>query len=447
MDTPIARSSKPAPIGDDAASDAALVEALQRSAFDYFLEQFNPDNGLIADTSKDGSPVSIAVVGLALSSYPVAVEHGWISREDAVQRSLAALRFFKESDQSGHADSTGYKGFYFHFLDQPTGKRVWRCELSMIDTTMLIAGALTAAMYFAADTVAERELRKLADELYRRIDWRWAQDGEATINQGWKPESGFLKYEWEGYSEAIMLYVLALASPTHPVDCYQSWTLTYQWENLYDIDFLYAGPLFVHQFSHAWLDLRGIRDAFMREKGSDYFENSRRAVCIQREYCRINPLGHNGFDEDCWGLSAGDGPNDDRPNVQGERRRLFGYAARGVPFGPDDGTLSPPAVLGCLPFQPEMVIEGIKTQLQRYPTICNDGRLASGFNPGFGAERPWVSPGHFGLDQGIIVMMVANHRSDFIWSLMRDCPYVIDGLRRSGFRGGWLDRAKPRSLR
>ena len=447
MDTPIARSSKSAPIGDDAASDAALIEALQRSAFDYFLEQFNPDNGLIADTSKDGSPVSIAVVGLALSSYPVAVEHGWISREDAVQRSLAALRFFKESDQSGHAESTGYKGFYFHFLDQQTGKRVWRCELSMIDTTMLIAGALTAAMYFAADTVAERELRKLADELYRRIDWRWAQDGEATINQGWKPESGFLKYDWEGYSEAIMLYVLALGSPTHPVDCYRSWTLTYQWENLYDIDFLYAGPLFVHQFSHAWLDLRGIRDAFMREKGSDYFENSRRAVCIQREYCRINPLGHSGFDEDCWGLSAGDGPNDDRPNVQGERRRLFGYAARGVPFGPDDGTLSPPAVLGCLPFQPEMVIEGIKTQLQRYPTICNDGRLASGFNPGFGAERPWVSPGHFGLDQGIIVMMVANHRSDFIWSLMRDCPYVIDGLRRSGFRGGWLDRARPRSLR
>ena len=447
MNTSIARSLKSVPIGDDAAADAALLDALQRSAFDYFLEQFNPENGLIADTSRDGSPVSIAVVGLALSSYPVAVEHGWISREDAVQRSLVALRFFKGSDQSGQPDSTGYKGFYFHFLDQQTGKRVWRCELSMIDTAMLIAGALTAAMYFDADTSTERELRKLVDELYRRVDWRWAQDGQAAINQGWKPESGFLKYDWEGYSEAIMLYVLALGSPTHPVDCYHAWTLTYQWENLYDIDFLYAGPLFVHQFSHAWFDLRGIRDSFMREKGSDYFENSRRAVCIQREYCRINPLGHTGFDEDCWGLSAGDGPNDDQPNVQGERRRLFGYSARGVPYGPDDGTLSPPAVVGCLPFQPEMVIQGIKTQLQRYPTICNDGRLASGFNPGFGAERPWVSPGHFGLDQGIIVMMIANHRSELMWRLTQGCSYVIEGLRRSGFRGGWLDHAKSRALR
>lgn len=449
MHPALANTSNAAPNGDDAVDDDALLDDLQRGAFNYFLEQYSPENGLIADNSKDGSPVSIAVVGLALSTYPIAVERGWISREDALQRSLAALKFFEESDQSGKPDSTGYKGFYFHFLDQITGKRVWQCELSMIDTTMLIAGVLSVAMFFDTDQADERELRKISDALYRRIDWRWAQDGEDTINQGWKPESGFLQYGWEGYSEAIVLYALALGSPTHPVSsaCYRAWTLTYQWENLYNCDYLYAGPLFVHQFSHAWFDMRGIRDPFMREKDSDYFENSRRAVCIQREYCRINPLGHTGFDEDCWGLSACDGPTDDQPNVQGEHRRLFGYAARGVPYGPDDGTLSPPAVLGCLPFQPELVIQSIRVQLDRYPEIFSDGRLTSGFNPGFGFDRPWLSKGHFGLDQGVVVMMIANHRSESIWSLTRACPYVIDGLRHAGFRGGWLDRAKPRSLR
>lgn len=449
MRTPSANTSKSARGGVDGDGNDALLDTLQRAAFDYFREQYNPENGLIADTSKEGSPVSIAVVGLALSSYPIAVENRWITREDGIERSLAALRFFAESDQSGKPNSTGYKGFYFHFLDQKTGKRTWQCELSMIDTTMLIAGALTVAMYFGADETDECELRKIADALYRRIDWRWAQDGADTINQGWKPESGFLNYGWEGYSEAIVLYALAMGSPTHPVsrECYRGWTLTYQWENLYTFDYLYAGPLFVHQFSHAWIDLRGIRDAFMREKDSDYFENSRRAVCIQREYCRINPHGHTGFDENCWGLSAGDGPNDEAPDVQGERRRLFGYAARGVPYGPDDGTLSPPAVLGCLPFQPDVAMQSIKLQLERYPEILSEGRLTSGFNPGFGTERPWVSPGHFGLDQGIIVMMIANHRSELIWHLIRACPYVINGLRGAGFRGGWLDRAQPRSLR
>ncbi|MEO7916734.1 MAG: glucoamylase family protein [Dokdonella sp.] len=438
-------------IDSDNRADDLWLDKLQRGAFDYFLEQYNPDNGLIADTSREGSPVSIAVVGLALSTYPVAVEQGWISRADAIERSLAALRFLRDSDQSGKPDSTGYKGFYFHFLDQKSGLRVWKSELSMIDTTMLIAGALTAAMYFDGNDADERELREIADALYRRIDWRWSQDGAATINQGWKPESGFLRYGWEGYSEAIVLYTLALGSPTHPVerDCYRAWTLTYQWENLYGHEYLYAGPLFVHQFSHAWFDLRGVTDAFMRRVNSDYFENSRRALCVQREYCRINPLGHTGFDVDCWGLSACDGPNDDKPNEQGERRRLFGYSARGVPYGPDDGTLSPPAVLGCLPFQPDVVLRTVQTQIARYPEILSDGRLSSGFNPGFGenADRPWVSPGHFGLDQGIVVMMIANHRKELIWSLMRACPYVIDGLRHAGFRGGWLDDADARPLR
>jgi hypothetical protein len=430
--------------------DENLLDALQRASFEYFLQQAVPGNGLIADTSRANSPISIAVVGFALSVYPVAVEHGWMSRPDAVQSSLAALRFFSDSDQSGSAEGTGYKGFYYHFLDRHSGTRVWRSELSMIDTALLIAGALTAALYFDAATPEETQLREIADALYRRIDWRWAQNGGATIMQGWKPESGFLHYGWEGYSEAIVMYALALGSPTHPVldDCYNAWTATYQWENLYGYDYLYAGPLFVHQFSHAWVDLRGIQDDFMREKRSDYFENSRRAIHVQREYARINPLGHSGLDEDCWGLSAGDGPSDEMPDVNAEPRQLFGYAARGVPYGPDDGTVSPPAVLACLPFEPELSLRGVRAMLNCYPQIACDQRLTSGLNPGVRTAdgMPWISAGHFGLDQGIVTMMIENHRSQLIWRLMHQCPYLVAGLRRAGFRGGWLDRARTVSL-
>lgn len=423
-------------------TDAALLDQLQRAAFGYFLQSVNPQNGLVADNSRDNSPVSIAVVGFALSSYPIAVERGWMGRTDAAQRSLAALRFFRDSDQSGSTTATGFKGFYYHFLDMDTGRRVWRSELSMIDTALLIAGALTASRYFSAETADEIELRELVEFLYRRIDWRWAQDDSDTIRQGWKPECGFLHYGWEGYSEAILLYVLALASPTHPIagDCYAAWTATYQWENLYDHDYLYAGPLFVHHFSHAWIDFRGIRDSFMREKCSDYFENSRRATYIQREYAQRNPHEFAGYDENCWGLSACDGPSDDQPGVSNEKRRLFGYAARGVPYGPDDGTLSAPAVLASLPFATEIVFEALRNMLDRYPEIMSQGRFSSGFNPMLldANGHAWVSPGHYGLDQGIILMMIENHRSQRIWQLMRDCSYIKDGLLRAGFRDGWL---------
>jgi hypothetical protein len=425
-----------------ALSDEALLDRLQRSAFDYFVQTVNPHNGLVPDTSRNGSPVSIAVVGFALSAYPIAVERGWMQRADAVRSSLAALRFFRDSDQSGSPTATGYKGFYFHFLDLHSGARVWQSELSMVDTALLIAGALTAGRYFTAADADETALRELADALYRRIDWRWAQDDRDTICQGWKPESGFLNYDWEGYSEAIVLYALAMASPTHPIagDCYRAWTVTYQWENLYGLDYLYAGPLFIHHFSHAWIDFRGLRDRFMREKNSDYFENSRRAAYIQREYTRRNPRDFAGYDENCWGLSAGDGPGNEQPGTSGQSRRVFGYAARGVPFGPDDGTLSAPAVLASLPFAPEIVIEALRNMLARYPEMADEGRLASGFNPSLtGADgRAWVSAGHYGLDQGIVLMMVENHRSGLIWRLMRDCPYIGTGLHCAGFRGGWM---------
>jgi hypothetical protein len=434
-----------------ALADDALLDRLQHAAFDYFMQAANPRNGLVADTSREHAPCSIAVVGFALSAYPVAVERGWMSRADALARSLTALRFFRDSDQSGEPGATGYKGFYYHFLDIEAGTRVWSSELSMIDTALLMAGMLLAQAYFGDDGADETELRELVDMLYRRVDWRWAQDGGATIRQGWKPECGFLHYGWEGYSEAIVLYALAAGSPTHRItdDCYKEWTATYQWENLYGHDYLYAGPLFVHHFSHAWVDFRGIHDAFMREKRSDYFENSRRATWVQREYARINPCEFAGYGEDCWGLSACDGPTDEAPEVSNEKRRLFGYAARGVPYGPDDGTLSPPAVLASLPFAPREAMAGLRHVLGHYPEVLQDGRLAASFNPSLKGDdgRAWVSPGHYGLDQGIALMMIENYRSGRPWLWMQRCRPLADGLRRAGFRDGWLEHAASEACR
>jgi hypothetical protein len=425
------------PSGDD-----ALLDEIERAAFGFFREVVNPDNGLVADNTRDGSPCSIAVVGFALSVYPIAVERGWMTRGEALELSLAALRFFRDSDQSGSVEATGYKGFYYHFLDMRSGTRVWRSELSMIDTALLMAGVLMAREYFSAQSPLETELRDIADQLYLQVDWHWAQNAGATIAQGWKPESGFLRYGWEGYSEGIVLYVLALGSPTHPIvgNAYESWTVTYQWENLYGFDFLYAGPLFIHQFSHAWIDLRGIRDSFMREKRSDYFENSVRALLVQREYARRNPGGFAGYDENCWGLTACDGPNNDLPGLIADHRRLLGYTARGVPYGPDDGTLAGWAPLAALPFAPEIALTSVRAMHDRFPEMRPRGRYASGFNPSLvGANGAfWVSPGHYGLDQGIVSMMIENHRTQLVWRLMRNCSYIAAGLRGAGFSGGWL---------
>jgi hypothetical protein len=419
-----------------------LLDGLQRAAFDYFLQTANPKNGLIADTTRNGAPSSIAVVGFALSAYPIGVERGWIERADAVQRTLVILRFFMDSDQSGSPNATGYRGYYFHFLDIGSGTRVWLSELSLIDTALLIAGMLTAAAYFSAETPAEAELRRLAEALYRRVDWRWAQRDGGAVTHGWKPECGFLNYGWEGYSEAILLYVLGLGSPTHPLteQSFPAWTVTYQWENLYGYDFLYAGPLFIHQFSHAWIDFRGIRDRFMREKGCDYFENSRRATYIQREYATRNPRSFAGYTADCWGLSAGDGPSVEPRLIAGRRQAFYGYAARGVPYGPDDGTIAGVSTLSSLVFAPEITLPAVRNMVARGPGGAGEFVRAGGFNPTLGeaGANGWISQQTFGLDQGIIVLMVENYRTGLLWRLGRGNAYIRTGLRRAGFSGGWL---------
>ena len=421
-------------------SDDALVERLQRAAFSYLTQYANPANGLIADTSRNGSPCSIAVVGFALSSYPVAIQNGWLSRADATSRTLKTLRFFSQSLQTDGPDATGYKGFYYHFLDMQTGQRVWQCELSLVDTALLIAGFLTAGCYFEGGG-DEVEIRALADALYRRVDWHWAQYGTETVSQGWKPECGFLHYGWEGYNEALILYVLGLGSPTFPLttDGYKSWGLTYQWENILNNDVLYSGPLFTHLFSHAWLDFRGIRDDFMREKHSDYFENTKGAIAVHREYGERNPRDFKGYSRNFWGITAGDGPSGQELRLDGRDQRFFGYMSRGVPYGPDDGTIAPWAMLATLPFDADAALTGSRHLLETYPQVCTEDRFSSGFNPTLPIDgKGWLSEGWYGLDQGLLVMMIENHRSGLIWEIFRKSPYVQAGLKRAGFAGGWM---------
>jgi hypothetical protein len=423
--------------------DVELIDWLQRSAFRYFCESVNTSNGLTADTSRDGSPCSIAVVGFALSCYPVAVTRGWMSRADSADRVLTTLRFFAASHQGPETDATGHMGFYYHFLDMDSGRRVWSCELSMIDTSLLIAGVLTSAAFFSDDATVECEIRDLAEMLYQRVDWDWARDDRHTLSQGWTPEIGFFRYDWEGYSEATLLYVLALGSPSHALtkQHYKAWTVTYQWERMYGVDVLYAGPLFIHLFSHAWIDFRGIRDQFMAARGSDYFKNTQRIISVQREYARRNPLGFDGYAQDVWGLTACDGPQERPVIANGEYRRTLGYSARGVPFGPDDGTLAPWAALACLPFDPTLSLLGLKQLLIAYPGIVRrDGRFPGSFNPSLNgtAAEVWISEGCFGLDQGLLVMSIENFRSGLIWRLMRQSDPVRTGLIRAGFRNGWL---------
>ncbi|MGH9617937.1 MAG: glucoamylase family protein, partial [Acidobacteriaceae bacterium] len=416
-------------------TDDALITRLQRAAFGYFLDYADPDTGLVADTSRKASPSSIAVVGFALSCYPIAVKNGWLARADAATRTLKVLRFFSQSTQSDVPDATGYKGFYYHFLDMQSGKRVWQCELSLIDTALLIAGILVAGVFFdgAGD---EAEIRTLSDALYRRVEWHWAETGSATFAQGWKPECSFLHYGWEGYNEATILYVLGLGSPTFPLAAhgYESWQLTYQWENLLSSDVLYSGPLFTHLFSHAWIDFRGIRDRFMREKNSDYFKNTRSAIALHREYGRRNSHDFSGYSENFWGITAGDGPNGHEMRENGRDLRFFGYMSRGVPYGPDDGTIAPWAMLATLPFNVRAALTGTRHLLNAYPQVCVQGRFSSGFNPTLITDGSgWLSEGWYGLDQGLLVMMIENYRSDFVWELTRRSPYIVEGLKRAGF--------------
>lgn len=422
----------------------ALMRQLQKNSFGYFIHEVNRANGLVLDKTEKGWPASIAAVGMALTAYPVGVHRGFISREEAVERTLTTLRFFAGSEQSEAIDATGYRGFFYHFLHMDSGKRAWNSELSSIDTALFIAGALAAAQFFDASSADEAEIRSLATSLYERIEWDWMLTGSDLICHGWRPEDGgaHLPYHWKGYDEALVLYILALGSPTHPIglESYSAWCRSYEWKTVYGISYLYAGPLFIHQLSHVWIDFRGIRDDYMRERGIDYFENSRRATQVQQQYGIRNPLGLASMGELSWGATASDGPGPATKTIDGVERVFYDYVARGVPDGPHDGTLAPWAVVASLPFAPEIVIPTLLNFRQLQIEIANPYGFKASLNPTFGGggSMGWISKYHFGINEGPTVLMIENFRSALVWMLMRGCAPMVKGLRMAGFTGGWL---------
>lgn len=422
--------------------DAGLLERAQHLAFSYFEAATDPMSGLVLDSTQPDSPCSITGVGMALTGYPIAVERGWMTRAQAVAITLRTLRFLAEADMSGSPQSSGHRGFYFHFLDMRTGRRAWKSELSSIDTSFLVAGVMAAAAFFDRDTSHETEIRTIARLLEERVEWDWMRNGHEAICHGWKPERGFLRYHWRGYCEGLLMMMLALGSAHHavPASTWDAWLQGYRWRRIYGHEHLAAGPLFIHQYSHMWIDLRGIQDAPMRERGIDYFENSRRATLVQREYAIRNPKHFHHYCQNCWGLTACDGPGPRQVFADGRKRRLLGYAARGAPFGPDDGTVAPWASVASLPFAPDVVVptmQHIAHMMRQHRDYMPDRSFNPTWHDGKGPPG-WVSPWRFALNSGPVILMIENHRSGLPWALMKRSATIRRGLERADFRGGWL---------
>ena len=436
------------------------IDDLERRTFQWFWDTANPVNGLVPDRWPSKSFCSIAAVGFALNAYAIGAERGWISRAAARDRTLTTLRFFATAPQGPAASGvTGHRGFFYHFIDMQTGHRFGTTELSSIDTVLLLGGILFSAQYYDRADSAEAEIRGLATLINNRVDWPWMLGRGPYVSMGWGPEKGFITSQWDRYNEATLLYLLALGSPTFPIspELWARWTANSEvsWGDHYGERHLKFAPLFGHQYSHVWVDFRGIRDPFLRAHDFDLFENSRRATRAQRNYAIANPKGWAGYGKDIWGLTACDGPGDFKAVINGVEREFYSYSARG-PGERDDGTLAPTALGGSIAFEPRLVTEALTAMHRRYgAAIYGQYGFLDAFNPTLVAPVPgkpllhgriipglcWVDGDYLGIDQGPIVAMIANHRDDFVWKRMRGSRPVIDGLRRAGFTGGWLDRA------
>jgi hypothetical protein len=442
----------------------AFYGEIEERTFRWFWDTANRKNGLVPDRWPTPSFASIAAVGFALPAYAIGVERGWCSRAEARDLTLTTLRFFWNAPQGADPNGmTGQAGFFYHFLDMESGVRFKDVELSSVDTTILLMGVLFAGQYYDRPDAGETEIRRLADALYARADWNFFRtDGRKAVSMGWHPEQGLIDANWVGFNEGMFVNILALGSPTHPGpdDLWQQWTANYAefWRGEGATRRIAFAPLFGHQYSHIFIDFRGIQDAVMRDAGLDYFENSRRETYANRAYCIANPMGWRGYSKDVWGLTACDGPGGFELPYRGQKRTFYGYAARGPmgePDGRDDGTIAPTAALGSLPFAPEIVIPCAQA-LRVQPRLFDKYGFKDSFNPSFtyadvkvdgGSVDPkngWVDGDYLGIDQGPILLQAANYRDEFIWRFMRRVPAIRRGLQRAGFTGGWLSGSGER---
>jgi hypothetical protein len=407
----------------------AILDSVQYSGFRYFWYEANPANGLIKDRSTPGSPCSIAANGFGLSAICIGIDHGWVTRSAGAARVLTTLQTFWNGPQGSATSGTmGYHGLFYHFLDMNTGLRfqptVWHPELSTIDTALLLAGVLDAEQYFTGADATETQIRALADAIYRRVDWTFVRtcppNCTPTIWMGWKPETGFSGFgAWFGYNEAMIMYLLAIGSPTFsiPGGSWSNWTAGYNWGTQYGYNYLLFAPLFGHQYSHCWVDYRAVNDTLMTRKGITYFENSRRATLAQQAYCIANPGGQTGYSATLWGITACDDP--------------AGYAAHGAPPPQsENGTLAPTAAISSLPFAPEIVLPTIQNLYDNYkPQLWG----AYGFRDAFNLRLNWVDAAWLGIDQGPIVIMIENYRNGSVWNRFMQNPYIQAGLAGAGF--------------
>ena len=436
---------------DEFQSDGEFLELLERKAFDYFWLESNPSNGLVRDRSRSNSYCSIAAVGFGLTAIGVAIDHGWITRDQGRARVLQTLKTFQEKPQGTEAaGAIGYKGWFYHFLDMNTGLRAWKCELSSIDTCLLLAGLLYAREYFDGPQGDEAAIRDLANRIGARIDWHWMtnptrplssslsrpagegarneQEGASednSLSMGWHPETGFIKRRWIGYNEAMILYLLGLGAGSNPLAAksWLTWTRGYEWKTSHSQSFIHFAPLFGHQYSHCWIDFRGIADDYMRNKGIDYFENSRRATLAQRAYCSANPGKFKGYSKLVWGLTACDGPG---------FGKFAAYSARGAPPSEnDDGTIAPTAAGGSIPFAPGICIPTLRHFYDQYR---KDIWTPYGFCDAFNLSANWCDPEVLGIDQGPILIMIENYRTGRVWKTFMKAPEIQRGLKAAGFR-------------
>ena len=412
--------AKPVTSSSLSAQDEAFLEDLSHRSFRYFLDHADPNTGLVLDRVRAGGTAheaghhsyniaSSAATGFGLTALCIAAERGWISAEEARQRIRTTLRFFAERAQQEH-------GWFYHWMDKETGERRWKSEISSIDTALFLAGALTARQKFRDDA----EIVRLATLLYERVNFPWMLNGHPTLlSHGWKPETGFLKPRWDSYSEHTILNLLAIASPTHPIPPY-SWH-AWQRKRITYAGYTYmdGGPLFIHQYSHAWVDFRHRRES--RYPYVDYFNNSVMATRAHRAFCMDLSRYFPDYGPNMWGITASDS--------------VKGYVAwGGPPRDPAiDGSVVPSAAGGSLMFTPDISLAALRTMHDKYgDRIYGRYGFADAFNPGNG----WVNPDVIGLDVGIILLSAENLRSGNVWRwfmLNQEIPRAMDavGLKKA----------------
>jgi hypothetical protein len=403
-------------------STEALLDTIQHTAFKFFWQEANQSTGLIRDRGPGSAPCSIASVGFGLSAIAIGVDHGWVSRPAARDRVLTTLNTFWTGPQGGGASGyIGNFGLFYHFLGMNDALRTWDSELSTIDTGLLLAGIVDARQYFNGTDSLETRIRALADSIYYRVNWNYMRNSNPGIMMGWMPGTGFSGFgQWIGYNEAMIMYILALGSPTHPVDpgAWLQWTTGYRWRTHYGFSYIEFAPLFGHQYSHCWIDFRNIADDYMRYRGITYFENSRRATLAQRAYSIANPLNHPGYSDSLWGITASDVPG--------------GYAARGAPPPEnDDGTIAPTAPLSSIPFASA---ECIRVAHNLWNTLRNPLWGPYGFVDAFNLRVGWWSGSVIGIDQGPIIIMIENYRTGRVWQRFMSNPDVQRGLQQANFQ-------------